>query len=1213
MRNRVIAVLSMLAVTLMTGNALAQAELPSFRLKDHIGRNWERDLVEYPIDIATVKALEGHKLVDSKGNEAVYQFGKDGKSILFQANVEPFSTNVYSFKKGAPSTASDLVIGETDQHVEITGGKAGMRIAKGLKGSTTQTPILSWRMASGTWAGKVAFEKPQSIAAHTVTVLERGPVCARVQSKTIFADGDKWTIDFELQAGEEMVKVTETFKFRKKRTVNFVFNENFEATHALLRASSRHPVEGVKYDFGDIIKRELKPLPQHHYLLQIEPWIHWGGNPTLTSSFGLTDKEFKDIFMFAVCAPEKWVDPKIAPPLRARPANRLTMRADRSVVMPFELAQGQREYLIGSVSGEEDRKIVEGKKRVPMRVQFNQIKHSDHPLDRVKDYILEWDAKGKGTAAFLSKKDERDLLKNFKVENGQVAKLRKKKMHPSHIEEFLPVYMTTKDKKVEKILIDGTLEQLQERVDQLVKLEDGFVTVGMAPHHFNSLMVVANVAGVIFNSPQLTAEQQERLKAQIAFIYYTFSRDAYCSVERGFAGFTNMTASVFGNRAALSSVVPGHPMQAEWQRSSAEYMKKNFLDRWTDKDGAYDGGHIESLHYASITYEIVLMSLYSAYATGVDKEAIFHPAIKHLGQWYAESATPRDSRILNWRHMPPVGHVYKFEVYPSIHAILAFMWKDKDPEFAAHMKWMQLQQGNTREQTTGGFLPTFAGYRKLFMANDVTGKAPAYTSRHWKNTSVILRSHYNDPLENMLYLIAGQGHSHYDMDSGSITLWGKGEIIADDFGLYGHAPGADHNMLESAAAPPLEKMYVTAFDKGENVDYTRGKKAAWTRRLFHVKHSKATGPNYYVIQDDLAVEAPAKWRLWLTSEDVEVKGKHVIAQGLHRIASDIHFAALPKNTRVTTEKKSRTNWGCDGQAKYGRTTSTQTGLIINASAFKNLCTLVFPRLKNAKPPKVESIADGAGFRVKTPYGTDYVFLSDKPVTFKEGKFSFSGTAGFARIKGGSAVMELKEAGEISYGTKKVVRKASAADAKSANMIPDGELRTGKWSLFPKQKSGGSYEVTLLKRDDHPELVKLGLKDAYAQKIVCQIESKEKWRSHLLITQGRIFIDPEKTYRVRARVHIPGKHRLYLQSYGNDGNNKQVKTDKGRVWSWSLEMTGPTNGFVEFKTLLGPEGSGAERPFVPGTVYLPRIQIRMCEEGKGVAYFDDIVFEEVTEE
>jgi len=1040
MRTRAVVLFAVLAVFLSAG-ALPAADGPIFTLKDYIGRHWQHELVEYRITPARAKNVAGRKLVDSAGREALYQLDPERGTLVFQANVEPYSRNTYSFTKAPASAKTDIAVRETAEYVELANSCTGIRIAKTLNRTTTRTPILSWRLASGGWVGRTVFTEPQDIASCKTTVVERGPVRSRLSCRVEFADGSAWVISCELLSHEPVVKLSETFNCEKKRYFEFVFSDGFPAAYALLRSSSRQLLNGVKYEYGTIIRRPLNEKEDR--VLLLEPWVHWGGVPTRTTSFSLTDAEWRDVVFLSASSPEKWVDPHIGQRKRAQVGQWLKRDDDGRVSITFELAHGGREYLIGSVPGGVDSRNYEARRRVPTQAQVHQMRYSDFPLDRVKGYVLEWPSEGLLPAAFLAEADRQELLKNYKLEPDTLERLRSQTPTMYTMEEYIPCYLVTKDRVLERKLVEFAIGRVQERLDQLSKLEGAVITVGWAPHHFLSLMTTCNVISTIYDSPTMTARERAKLRGHLAFLAYLLNRDAYCSPERGFAGFPNMTACAYGVRAALAAVVPGHPMQAEWLGESVRDLRVSFLDKWLDKDGRWDGRYAESLTYTRLTFDIVLGALYRSYSSGVGKEALFHPAIKRVGQWYAESATPRDSRILNWRHLPPVGHVYKFDVAPALHAMLAFMWKDRDPEFAAHMKWMQLQQGNTRFQATGGFVPSFAGYRKLFMANTVVPKAPHYESRVWPETSVILRNHYGDPLENMLYMIAGEGHSHYDRDSGSITLWGKGEIIADDFGYYGYAPAEDHSMIDSPVAPPEELMRIVAFDKGPAVDYVRGEKAAWTRRCFLVKHEKPQDPNYYVIQDALSVKAPAYWRLWLTAKSVALRGHRALSSGLHRVDTDIHFANLPEAAAVTTEDKTRNPCGLNSKGDYpGKNPTTQTGIIINAPNFRRLLMLVFPRLKGEKPPTVAPIADGRGFKLATPYGTDYVFLSDKPTSYVDGKLTFKGTAGFARVFGDQAVLDLKEAGEISFGKKRLVKKAEAG-GKTANLIADGELLKGK--------------------------------------------------------------------------------------------------------------------------------------------------------------------------
>src|SRR5206468_23071 len=117
---------------------------------------------------------------------------------------------------------------------------------------------------------------------------------------------------------------------------------------------------------------------------------------------------------------------------------------------------------------------------------------------------------------------------------------------------------------------------------------------------------------------------------------------------------------------------------------------------------------------------------------------------------------------------------------------IAYLWRERDPAFAAEMQWMYRQQGAPPEPVVGGFVPSLAGFRSLLLDRTLPEKAPGYRSEWFPRTGVILRSHFPSARETQLHLVAGPNHAHYDRDSGSFTLWGKGRVVANDFGYYGH-------------------------------------------------------------------------------------------------------------------------------------------------------------------------------------------------------------------------------------------------------------------------------------------------------------------------------------------------------------------------------------------------------------------------------------------
>ena len=139
---------------------------------------------------------------------------------------------------------------------------------------------------------------------------------------------------------------------------------------------------------------------------------------------------------------------------------------------------------------------------------------------------------------------------------------------------------------------------------------------------------------------------------------------------------------------------------------------------------------------------------------------------------------------------------------------------------------MHQQQGSDPLLMVGGFFPSLAGFSTLLADPSLTAAAPSYTSTLFGKTGVVLRNHYPSERESYLHFIAGENHSHYDMDSGSIVVWGKGRIVADDFGYEGGMPGDDHSMVTSPIARDSDLMRVNAFSTTATMDYVRGGRAA---------------------------------------------------------------------------------------------------------------------------------------------------------------------------------------------------------------------------------------------------------------------------------------------------------------------------------------------------------------------------------------------------
>lgn len=90
-------------------------------------------------------------------------------------------------------------------------------------------------------------------------------------------------------------------------------------------------------------------------------------------------------------------------------------------------------------------------------------------------------------------------------------------------------------------------------------------------------------------------------------------------------------------------------------------------------------------------------------------------------------------------------------------------------------------------------------------------------------------------------------------------------------------------------------------------------------------------------------------------------------------------------------------------------------------------------LRGERAPKITPLADGKAIHVRSPAGTDYVFLGPTPFTFREDDLSFEGTSGLIQFHGDTLVLALGSSGRIAARNHEVSEDRAA-------------LRT--WSLKP---------------------------------------------------------------------------------------------------------------------------------------------------------------------
>lgn len=241
----------------------------------------------------------------------------------------------------------------------------------------------------------------------------------------------------------------------------------------------------------------------------------------------------------------------------------------------------------------------------------------------------------------------------------------------------------------------------------------------------------------------------------------------------------------------------------------------------------------------------------------------------------------------------------------------------------------------------------------------------------------------------------------------------------------------------------------------------------WDRQVIFLKSKNAKGANYFVIRDSM--KGDGKLASWFNlgllgrKKDVKIEGQKVSLDTewptkLEMIFTDrpkpafemveddllLHLGAYNKFSGAMTEGKipSR-NWVKNGTpavigkniySDFQGVKEQRVALRLQSAPGQHVAWVLFPRGAGEAAPKATQLAPGVT-KVVTAEGTDYVFLSTTPLTYKGEGVEFTGTAGSVRVpKGGQPELVLLRGSKLSFKGKTV----SDPEATEPQVIAEGD-------------------------------------------------------------------------------------------------------------------------------------------------------------------------------
>ena len=1152
--------------------------LQTFPLRDQLGHDWHNELVTYPV-ADTLFGRQDVALIGPADQAVAFQWetAENGaKKIAFLADLPANGHSDYRLQTGAAKIATDLTIEESAGEIRIFNARTGVSIRKKL--GDNQGPISGIKLNSGAWVGGSRLESALPLQKYEARVVANGPVFAEVLCTATFGGGKSWRMRLRAIAGEPVVLVSENSDLGDQSAWRLNLNENFAPTRILSRFGM-----GAGNSVGQLYSETLATTDGELFVL--EPWLHWWQQKNQYSWLGLYGDNGEDLLALAALHPARWAAPNAKTP--QAPARVEIRRAGATIVADFSLTGGARQWLLGALGKTQSlQPLAQTTEKIPLLAALPQqylVKYGDFPLDEIKDYPSQWPSDDDGHPRLLVTREQvARFRQNYKADEKLKATLLKSTR--AYDEAAIDYYLGTGDKAVGRLLADAAISGIQNEVDQFFA-QNRYITLGFAPHQRRGLLNSLALADVVW-SDILTPAERARLRAQIAFLGATVNRPDYWSPERGFAGNPNMTTMVATYQTAYGAMIPAHPDAKTWAANGIKELKRE-LDEWSDEKG----GWLEAPHYAMASYDYILGGFLMAHNAGMN-DYIYDPKLKSVARWFAEISTPPDIHLQGLRHLPPLGNTYMNEPTNEF-GLLAGIWKERDPQFAAEMQWMYRQQGAYKEVGVGGKWPALDGFRPFLFDATIVPRKPDYGSIWFPKTGVMLRNGVDDR-ETQLHLIAGSNHAHYDDDSGSITLWGKGRLIANDFGYNGAAPADQHSMIDSPAARGV--MQIKSFVTQPQFDYLRGVAGSWNRQIIFVKDADPMAPNYFVLRDALPPTAPAIWRLFLDADKVTA-GRNTLVEGKDDVDTDIIFAA-PDDLSLKTESKTVTVYGLDENLKYGKVATTQTGLVTDIKG-GDILAVIYPRLKTAKPPVVTSLAGGKAVKVQHETGTDYVFLSETPFEFQGDGIAFSGTSGLVKIRAGKALVALGEGGTLTA-------LGQSAAGETPPFVEQLASKEGKvvWVDFEDGNLDGFPQSALNPQifEGHP------VAGDASNGVNSLLLTVPPGGSGNLSYKKPIFVDASRKYRLSARVFSPRQSQVFVGGYGATRDGQQLKNERGGAWSWRTNYEGPTDGWKTIETTFGPPNSGAANILSPDVAAL-RLVIWATGAGAPI-YLDDLSVEEI---
>jgi len=1040
---------------------------------DHLGLDWSDELVHYELAFAkgAVTGVAVARVEDAGGtaipcqvSDVVRDVGNGSirsMKVWFVVDVPANGSASFTIAPGAESpSGSGVVVRRTGDTVELaTGGPQSVRITVPGKGKefvwpvsadSIPAPIQALTLPSGKRIGPARLDVPFRVKSYDVRVTAKGPLFAEVRVHYLFNVGE-WTfkarvikdcpmilIDEELNTGNSGTRANEFDRF----WTLVVNSGGFSPTQAFY-GSNNHDTA-----FNGLVKDAIPDSDLakaggvrgnwfasriNGYRLSFDEDRHdysLTGYATAQQRVGCLIRYVEpggDAIGFAGLDTPYW---------RNTLALRFDVSAQGQVLLRVPVqVYSQRWHMDGMESISPNytgvvRYVPEDTVRRRYGIMLSRAedetkcllgslfstgsKLSAMPLDRVKDWVLDWPDPMAGA--------------NWSADP------------------------TPEGKKA--------LDALRAKI--AVKRAFGnFALYSMGYHFGYAKSCYPHLAKVIDSPASLTAEERAELRRLCAFYAYDMHSLDTFPYGMGFhLNNPNMTIMAIEARVKSSSLISDHPRFKDWGEWSRELLGE-YLARFTKPSGApFENPHYTlgvTMNWAIQANELLIEN---GLGDGLDSD-LFRRSMRFVMNWL----TPPDPRFKGHRVVLPIGNGSYQSVPQDFTGRYVKYFKDRDPGLAAQLQWFgnQTMPDSKKVHLVDEAEPElksgwYKDYGVIFRHGFGT---PHETLMHFLAGTCF--GHYECETDQMAYTIYAKGQPiHLHFGNGYFPMynrpWLRNRV---SFDMRMEAPERNRIEVETASFSP-ETEYLRAVREVEQLlprsteyplldkrnRWTPEESAnwrrciakwdapessvpltIWSRQMLFVKDPDPSGPNYFVLRDTFGGKptVPTDLSLWFLANEMDRQGNVFHFDGQCEVDMDV-FVNTPDQFTPHTDQYGhqqqpyRRHTGFDPKHHPGgKRWESQLLLRIRQPAEKGYLVVLYPRLKADEPAATFCRLARNALLVETPTSRDYVFLNPHPLKFRNDEVTFSGTAASVRLNrsGRLAVANSEGEAQVTVAGRKI--------------------------------------------------------------------------------------------------------------------------------------------------------------------------------------------------